>query len=230
MSRTRRLGAAAFLGLAGSLLLTQPAWAHVTISPDTSGPGQSAQIAFRVPNERDDASTVKLEVVFPPDHPLNSVSVEDVPGWTATVHKQQSAAPVQTEDGGQAGEVVTSITWEGGQIQPDHFQEFPVRLGRLGAGQLMFKTVQTYSNGVVVRWIDGPESGADAEHPAPVLTVATPAPPAVATESGPDVFARIMGGTGLAAGLAALAWRARSRERTPAAEPVGDNSKTEVGV
>lgn len=51
--------------------------------------------------------------------------------------------------------------------------------------QLVFKALQTYSDGDTVRWIDDPAPGTEPEHPAPVLTLApagTPptAPPAPA--------------------------------------------------
>jgi hypothetical protein len=38
--------------------------------------------------------------------------------------------------------------------------------------QLVFKALQTYSDGDIVRWIEVPAAGAEAEHPAPVLKLA----------------------------------------------------------
>lgn len=62
-----------------------PALAHVTINPASAEQGGFTKVAFRVPNERDDASTVRVEVTFPTDHPLAFVSVKPVPGWTVKV-------------------------------------------------------------------------------------------------------------------------------------------------
>ena len=42
-----------------------PASAHVTVNPREAMQGGYAKLAFRVPNERDDASTVKVEVHLP---------------------------------------------------------------------------------------------------------------------------------------------------------------------
>jgi periplasmic copper chaperone A len=56
-------------------------------------------------------------------------------------------------------------------IKPGQFQEFPVSAGPLPAtDKLVFKALQTYSDGNVVRWIEEPGAdGKEPEHPAPVL-------------------------------------------------------------
>jgi len=220
----RRLRAAVFLGVAGSLLASPFAWAHVTISPDTGTTDGYVREAFAVPNERDDATTTQVQVFFPTDHPLASVSVEPVPGWTATVQKITLKTPIRSDDG-EVTEAVSSITWTGGHIDADQFQEFPVSLGPLpSAGtQLVFKALQTYSDGQVVRWIDVTQPGQpEPDHPAPTLSVeaapAAAAAPAPTTASSGDPVATVLGGAGLVAGLAALGWTAlRRRPTTPPA-------------
>jgi uncharacterized protein len=51
---------------AGALALPAAAGAHVTIQPTQAQAGASTVLAVRVPNERDDASTVKVDVRLPP--------------------------------------------------------------------------------------------------------------------------------------------------------------------
>jgi len=175
--RTRRLAPrlltiAALTG-AGLLAAAGTAFAHVVVDPHTAPQGGDAKVAFRTPDEEDNASTVKLEVSFPADHPIPSVLVEPVPGWTASVQKVNLAKPIQTDDG-QVTQAVSTITWTGGQIAPDQFQDFNVSLESLptDTDRLVFKAVQTYSNGDVVRWIDVAAPGApEPEHPAPTLTL-----------------------------------------------------------
>ncbi|HZP29780.1 MAG TPA: DUF1775 domain-containing protein, partial [Acidimicrobiia bacterium] len=78
---------------------------------------------------------------------------------------------------GSFGDVVTKVTWSGGQIVPGAFDLFTVFGGPLPTktGKLVFKALQTYSDGSVVRWIETPTKGAPApENPAPTLTL-TPA-------------------------------------------------------
>jgi uncharacterized protein YcnI len=132
-------------------------------------------VAFRVPNESDSASTTKVEIVLPEDNPIASVSTMPVPGWTVQVERKAPAKPVEAH-GAQITEVVSKITWTAAPsaaVQPGQFQEFPVSLGPLPeAERLVFKALQTYSDGNVVRWIEEPvDGGEEPEHPAPVMNL-----------------------------------------------------------
>jgi len=127
----------------------------------------------RVPNERDDSGTNSVVVEFPADHPIPSVSVKPVPGWTALVETAPLAEPVGGEDE-EITEAVSRITWTGGPIQPGQFEEFPISMGPLpdDIDELVLPAIQTYESGEVVRWIEEtPPSGEEPEHPAPVLTL-----------------------------------------------------------
>lgn len=192
--------------------------AHVTVNPKEATQGGYAKVAFRVPNEKDNASTTKLEIVFPTDKtPIASVSTRPVPGWTAAVEKTRLATPLKVHDS-DVTEVVSKITWtaaEGSAITPGTFQEFEVSAGPLPeVDQIVFKALQTYSDGDVVRWID---EGAEADKPAPVLkltkTAAVAATPvnadanatAETAEEDPDSgLGLTFGVAGLVAGVAAL--------------------------
>jgi len=175
MHRSRPLAA---LVLAGAVVLAPTAAAaHVTVQPGEVPGGGFAKLAFRTPNERDDAGTVKLEVSFPTDAPLAFFSVRAVPGWTSTV--ERAALPVPIEVFGETiSEAVSKVTWEGGTIPPGGFEEFEVSVGPLpeDKDELVFKALQTYSSGEVVRWIELREPGAtdDPEFPAPVLKLSGP--------------------------------------------------------
>lgn len=128
-----------------------------------------------MPNERDNASTTKVEVNLPADHPLASVMPQPVPGWNVKVTKSKLDKPL-TMHGEKIGEAVTKVTWtaDGKGIQPGYFQKFPLSLGALpeDTDQLVFKAIQTYSNKEVVRWIEVPQEGQDEpENPAPTLAL-----------------------------------------------------------
>jgi uncharacterized protein YcnI len=211
--RAPRLALAALAGVVVTLACPPVAAAHVSATPDTVAAGEPATISFRVPNERDDATTVRLEVLFPAQPVISSATPENLPGWHIGVHEQMAAAGGD----GMAGKPVTSIVWEGGTVAAGTFQEFPVRIGELPAGgTLAFQALQTYSDGQVVRWADPARPGEpEPEHPAPVVTVA----PAVATdESDVDGVARALGGAAIAVALVAVgvAWlRRRPRSSRP---------------
>ncbi|MGI5291608.1 YcnI family protein [Nonomuraea polychroma] len=216
--------------------LALPALAHVTIQPGTAEQGAFTKVAFRVPNERDNASTTKIEVSFPADHPLAFVSVKPVPGWAVKVTESKLATPVKTEYG-DLEEAVTTVVWSGGKINPGEFQEFEVSMGQLpkDTDRLLFPTKQTYSNGEVVDWSEAPKAdGTEPEHPAPLLklvpaaasspsaspgTAAAAASPVatsvVLNPAASDGTARLLGGAGLAVGvigvvIGALGLRRRS--------------------
>ncbi|TXS41390.1 DUF1775 domain-containing protein [Streptomyces sp. uw30] len=174
--KASRIAAAGVLAGSAVLALSVPAFAHVSVQPEgTAAKGGYAVVDFKVPNERDDASTTKLEVSFPTDHPLASVMPEAVPGWKAEVTKATLDKPLEMH-GKKITEAVTKVTWtaEGKGIQPGFFQKFPLSVGTLpeDTDELVFKAIQTYSNKEVVRWIEVPQEGQDEpENPAPVLAL-----------------------------------------------------------
>lgn len=190
------------------IVVGTPAYAHVTVSPAEVTAGGFVRVAFRVPNESDTENTTKVEVFLPENAPVASVSTMPVPGWTVGTTKRKLDKPIEMH-GSQVSEVISQITWTAAPdagVKPGQFQEFPVSLGPIpsDAKQLVFKALQTYSDGAVVRWIDEPKEGAEPEHPAPVLNViaASAAPPAAAPE--PKGDNDILGWIGLGAGVLAL--------------------------
>jgi periplasmic copper chaperone A len=210
---------------ASALAAPAAAQAHVTLQPTSAAAGAFTVENVRVPNERDDASTVKVDVQLP--HGFVFASYEPKIGWSVKVTKEKLAKPIQTDDG-PIGEEIRRITFTGhghnGKIGPGQFMDFPLSVqipGKPG-DKLTFKAIQTYSNGEVVRWIGAPSS----ETPAPIVDVvessaatgsdaATPAAPAPNGSSddgggaskGLGWTALIVGALGLIAGLAALGIR-----------------------
>ncbi|SCE64746.1 YcnI family protein [Micromonospora saelicesensis] len=225
MTRLRRTATAAaalaFTAATAVLGFAGPASAHVTVNPKEATQGGYARVAFRVPNESDTASTTKLEVVLPENAPVGSVSTMPVPGWTVTTEKRKVDPPIEVH-GSQLTEAVSKITWTASGdagVKPGQFQEFPVSMGPLPqVDSMVFKTLQTYSDGNISRWIDDPAPGAEEpEHPAPVLTLAAAAAPSgsatpTAAVASPDDdddddgngLAVGLGVAGLVAGLAGL--------------------------
>ncbi|MFI6514235.1 YcnI family protein [Spirillospora sp. NPDC050679] len=213
-----RAAALSALAAASVLGLATTASAHVTAQPGTAEQGGYSKVAFRVPNERDDAGTTRLQVDLPMDHPVASVSVRPLPGWTVKVERAKLAKPIKAH-GGELTEAVSRITWSGGKIEPGQFQEFEVSMGALptDTDRMVFKAEQTYAGGEVVKWDQDPGTGQgeEPEHPAPVLklvpkggAVAQPAgltatakPAAASGTEADDGTARLLGGAGIAVGV-----------------------------
>ena len=178
MSRPVRLvGAVGACTAAALIALAAPASAHVTVQPSTATAGGYATLSFQVPNERDAASTTGLTVQMPTDAPIPSVAVQPKPGWTYKVTRGAPATPMSVH-GAEVTDVVTQISWtaEPGNpgIAPGEFDLFTISAGALSENQnsLVFKVVQTYSDGEEVRWIDPSEAGQpEPDYPAPVLSL-----------------------------------------------------------
>jgi len=159
----------AALAAVAALCAPAAAGAHVSVHPNAVPAGANATLDIRVPNEMDNATTTKLQVRFPPG--FIGVSTQPPPGWTSKVTTSKLAKPVQTDDG-PIDTQVSEVDWTAGKgagIPAGQFANFPISVALPGhAGQtLTFKTLQTYSNGDVVRWIGTPDS----DQPAPTIAV-----------------------------------------------------------
>ena len=159
---------------AAAAVLTAPAVAsaHVTVNPREAPAGGFTVLNVRVPNERDDKGTVKVELRLPAG--FYFLSYKKVPGWRTTLTRERLDRPVDL-GGFSVSEQFTRVVWKGnrkkgGIIRPDQFEEFPisVRMPNGNPGdQLVFPAIQTYRGGERVAWTGGP----DADEPAPRVTL-----------------------------------------------------------
>ncbi|MFF4269869.1 YcnI family protein [Streptomyces sp. NPDC001536] len=231
MSTTlRRAGAVTALAAVGVLTAAGAAFAHVTVHPESYAKGATdGTLTFRVPDEEDTASTTKVQIFLPTDHPLLGVLVAPRDGWSAKVTDTKLKTPVTTDDG-TITDAVSEITWTGGKIEAGQYEDFDVAFGQLpdDTGQLAFKALQTYSDGKTVRWIEEAAPGdEEPENPAPVVrltakedTGATAAAPATSKETAADSSdstARGLGAAGLIVGVLGLAAAAFAVVRTRSA-------------
>lgn len=239
--KASRIAAAAAVAGTAVLAVSAPAFAHVSVQPEgPAAKGGYAVVDFKVPNERDNASTTKVEVNFPADHPIASVMPEAIPGWKIDITKSKLAKPLTVHDE-KIDEAVTKVTWtaDGKGIEPGYFQKFPLSLGALpeNTDQLVFKAIQTYSNKEVVRWIEVPQEGQDEpENPAPVLELSAATDDHHGTSSaektaektektaaaedsgdGSDTTARVLGVVGIVVGVAGVAYGVLAGRRRTAA-------------
>jgi uncharacterized protein YcnI len=177
--------------LAGAIVLAlaAPAAAHVTVDPPSAPKGSTVKLSFLVPNEEPTAKVTEVQIAFPtpPHAPIPSVSVEGKPGWNVKVTTKKLAQPITT-DNGSITSVVSLIDWKAKTpadgIAPEQFGEFTIDADGLPANedQVVFRAIQTYSNGTVVRWIDPvTATGPAAEHPTPVLNLTAPESAATST-------------------------------------------------
>jgi uncharacterized protein YcnI len=94
--------------------------AHVTIQPSQAPTGAFTVLNVRVPNERDDAATTKVDVQLPDGFAF--VSYQRLPGWTVKMTREKAPEPLKIE-GLEVPDQVKRITFTG------HGRD-----GRIGAG------------------------------------------------------------------------------------------------
>src|SRR3712207_4663432 len=130
------------------LLVAAPAFAHVTVRTDNAAPEAFAKYTVRVPNEKDDASTVRVDLQMPDGFSIGGY--QPVQGWDISVENNV-------------------LVIDGGEIEPGQFQEFSFSAQNPAEeGDLQFPAIQTYDDGQKVRWV-GDEN---ADEPAPVVMIA----------------------------------------------------------
>jgi uncharacterized protein YcnI len=152
----------ALLLLAVALAAPASADAHISLHPNTIPSGAFATVDVRVPGEVPGAHVTRIDMLLPAG--FSDVAYQDVPGWSVRV----------IEAGARVSQIVWSWTGPLGRLENGRFLDFPLSLAmpaHMAGRALEFRTVQTYSDGQVVRWI---EPSLDAEHPSPRINLTAP--------------------------------------------------------
>src|SRR3954452_4976129 len=130
--RAGQLAAVGSAAIVATIAFPGIAQAHVTVQPGTADGGSFSAAAFRVPNERDDANTTKIQVSLRTAQPIGSVQTRPIQGWKITTHKRHLAQPIDFF-GIKLDSVVAKITWidTDGGLRPGQYNDCNVSLGPL---------------------------------------------------------------------------------------------------
>ncbi|NUT21914.1 MAG: DUF1775 domain-containing protein [Hamadaea sp.] len=165
---TRRFTAVAAGVVLGAVALAGQAFAHVEVSAKPAQAlAQNAVVSFSAEAENGSAGISSVRVVLPQGIAPADVTLVAAPsGWKLT----------PTADG---------YTVAGTTLKVKTDAAYKIKVKQLpNAKTIAFKTLVTYSNGDVDRWIELPSaSDPNPEHPAPVLKLAAAAPGASPTEA-----------------------------------------------
>jgi uncharacterized protein YcnI len=155
-----------------ALIAPASAQAHISLHPNTIPAGAFATLDVRVPGEQQGAYVTRVAMELPPG--FTGVDYENVAGWSTHLVETKLPSPVNV-DGETIDTEVSQIvwSWQGpqGKVGNGQFIDFPLSLAipQDAAGKaLEFRTVQHYSNGQAVPWL---ESSLSAEHPSPRINV-----------------------------------------------------------
>ena len=170
MIRTFARAATAAVSLA---LFAVPAFAHVTLQTPEAHVGAGYKAVLRVGHGCDGNATTTIRVKVPEGF-LNA-KPQPKAGWTLDITKGKYAKSY-TLYGSEVTEGALEITWSGGNLPDDQYDEFALN-GTLAAdldqsAPLYFPVVQTCTTGENA-WID--TSGSEDGEPAPGLRLLPPA-------------------------------------------------------
>jgi uncharacterized protein YcnI len=152
--RTAARAATAAAVLAGALALaTTPAFAHVGVSAtNAQALATNVTVSFHAEAESAASGITQLRVVLPAGIAPGDVTLAQGPkGWKLAPTSDGYAVAGPALPVGQSAQYAITV-----RQLPD-------------AKELVFKTLETYSDGHINRWIDLPQPGVVASKPAPVL-------------------------------------------------------------
>lgn len=203
------VGAVVVLGVAAG-----PAAAHAEVTAsDPRALAENVTLSFTSEAESDTAGIAELRVVLPKRITPDAVTLKDAPKeWKLTA----------TPDGYAIG---------GPALATGTDAEYSVTVRQLpDEKSLAFKTLETYGDGKVSRWIKVPTNGEKVDNPAPVLELKAAAPgakliaPSPSPSPTPSVPSAQPSATAPSAPAASASARATDETDT------GSNTGTVVGV
>lgn len=178
-SAVRRTALVATVAFGAVLAVAGPAAAHVEVTAsDDRALAKDVTLTFASEAESDTAGIAKLQIVLPEGIAPDAVKLKKAPdGWKLT--PGEGGYTIGGKALATGTDVVHSITVT--QL-PD-------------VKSLVFKTVETYGDGKVDRWIEVPKGGQEPENPAPMLNLKPAAPGSTPIAAGPGPTPSTLPGT-----------------------------------
>ncbi len=165
-----RIGAAALGCLVG---ICTGASAHVALEAKEAKVGAGYKAVFGVPHGCEGSPTTEVTI----DIPEGVIGVKPMPksGWKLALQKGKYVQSYAFHHGAKKSEGVKQVTWSGGELPDEYFDQFVLSTyiaGELAPGsKLTFPVTQKCANGEL-HWNEVAAAGQDAhslEHPAPQL-------------------------------------------------------------
>jgi periplasmic copper chaperone A len=155
--------------------LAATASAHIVLETPQAKLGASYKAVFKVPHGCEGSPTVEVRV----DIPEGVIAVKPMPkpGWTIALTKGSYARSYAFYHGEQLGEGVRQVTWTGGPLPDEYFDEFVLSTfiaGEAEPGRVIYFTVNQRCEKGEQRWSEIPATGQSPhalKFPAPQLTL-----------------------------------------------------------
>ena len=170
----------ATLACAAVVVGSNSADAHVVLDQRTAPAGSYFRGAFRVGHGCDGSATVAITINLPEG--VRGAKPMPKPGWTIERRVEKLTKPYDSH-GKTVTEEVAAITWRGGLLPDDFFDEFAVQMQLPETpGPIWFKVLQQCEKGEA-NWATVPASGTSTrglKAPAVLLELVAPTAPAAA--------------------------------------------------
>ncbi|MER6782439.1 MULTISPECIES: DUF1775 domain-containing protein [unclassified Streptomyces] len=212
--RFRRLGIPAVGALVVVGVAAGPAAAHAEVTAsDPRALAENVTLSFTSEAESETAGIAELRVVLPKGMAPDALTLKDAPKeWKFTA----------TADGYTIG---------GPALPTGTDAEYSVTVRQLpDEKSLAFKTLETYGDGKVSRWIEVPTDGEKVDNPAPVLELKAAAPGAKPISPGPSPAPGSAAPSIRPSTASSSAPAASAGARATSAEGAGSSTGAVVGV
>ena len=153
-----------------ALAAVPAALAHVEPSMEEAPAGNSANVGFTIGHGCDGSPTKEVTIQIPAG--VTSARPRPKAGWKIVITRGTLPEPVKDFAGNTVTKGVLSVTWKGGTLPDDQYDEFELRLGfpSTPGKTIYFPTVQKCAKGVH-RWIEIPKGSTEPEEPAPAIAI-----------------------------------------------------------
>lgn len=169
MSMFKIAGAAALV----TLVSATASFAHVVADPAEAKPGSYFRTSLRIGHGCGAGKpTTAIRVTIPDG--ISNASAQPKPGWEIKVETAKLEKPIDAGHGRMTDTVVSAISWSGGSLPNEQFDEFGLvlKLPNEPGKQFWLPVVQTCAGGET-RWDQIPAAGQRAERPAAMIRIAS---------------------------------------------------------
>jgi copper(I)-binding protein/uncharacterized protein YcnI len=169
MSMLKIAGAAALV----TLVSIPASFAHIVADPAEAKPDSYFRTALRVGHGCGAGKpTTAIRVTIPDG--ISNASAQPKPGWEIKVETTKLEKPIDAGHGRMTDTVVSAISWSGGSLPNEQFDEFGLvlKLPNEPGKQFWLPVVQTCAGGET-RWDQIPAAGQRAERPAAMFRIAS---------------------------------------------------------
>ena len=145
---------------AAFVLVNTTCFAHITLETRQAPAGANYKAVLRVPHGCEGSPTVAVRVKIPEG--VFNVKPMPKPGWNIETKKGKYAKSYDAGHGNTVSEGVVELSWSGGRLPDDYYDEFIFRAGLAGdlpPGKPIYFLVVAECEKGVERWIEIPAEG-----------------------------------------------------------------------